>query len=282
MVEGCARPIPMRSLVCPDTPEVAMEITFAYAQLGSPKHSIGDALCIAGGSLREERLMSVRDEGVTGGVYRHIDVRPRGAIYGVLDGVGGCRMPKRAAELAAETLREFVAPRATSSTGREGLREVWARANDAVHALGTESPASRPLGAAAASAIWISREPIDEGRYRAIVGNAGDTVAWLWDGDGLAEIGSAGSGAKVIRNYVGVGPGFHVDLHDLELEAGRHLVILASDGVTKAMGTPLVSATVRGRPDVERVARDIAFTARARGSTDDITVMAVQVTDGDG
>jgi serine/threonine protein phosphatase PrpC len=255
-----------------------MEVTFSYAQLQSPKHFLQDSLCNAGGKLEKLRLMAVAKDGVTGGVYRHLDVQERGAFYAVLDGVGGCKQPKRAAELGAEVLRSFVKKGCDLPADERGLREIWKKANDEVHALGVEGADKRPLGAAAATGIWIPQKRGSDGTYDALIGHAGDTSAWLWNGSELVEITGTGNSAKVIRNYVGVGAVFEVTIHAVGLEAGRDVIVLATDGVTKVMGTPLIAGLMRDRPDVESIARDVAFNAHAKKSTDDITVMAVQIT----
>jgi hypothetical protein len=45
------------------------------------------------------------------------------------------------------------------------------------------------------------------------------------------------------------------------------------------MNTRQVEDVVAARPDVESIARDVAFDAKHKGSTDDITVMANQIMD---
>ena len=255
-----------------------MDSTFSYAQLQSPKHFLQDAVCNAGGTLIEVKLLERLRHGVVGGVYRHEGIRQRGAVYGVLDGVGGCREPKRASQIGADELTSIIRKTSALPADERGFQDCLRAANVKVWELGIEPGTRRSLGAAAAVAVWIPWATDAQEMVPGFLANVGDTMAWRWDGEKLHELVSMGRQAKVIRNYLGLGDGFEIDFRRIDLERGRDVVVLATDGVTKAIGLAAVNEIAHGcGGDVEELPRRIVFAAKANGSSDDISVMAVQV-----
>lgn len=254
-----------------------MNTVFSYAQLQSPKHFLQDDLCMAGGKLEKIALLSEKTDGVRGGAYRHVEVGPRGAIYGVFDGVGGCKEPKRAAQAAAETVRGFVNHKSALTASDEGLWKLMQLANQTIHGFGMdpESP-SRSLGAAAGAVLWIPFSGDSGDIVTAYLAYVGDAVAWLWTGEELKELTPSDS-RKTISNYLGVGEGMSVSVRPVPIEPDLSVVILASDGVTKSLNLPALKSLAEQTLDAERMARNVTFLAKQRGSTDDITCLAVQL-----
>jgi serine/threonine protein phosphatase PrpC len=193
----------------------------------------------------------------------------RGHIYAVMDGVGGAPNGMQAAQLVADGLGEFFEdPDIPASEA--GLADLMRTINDRAHALGLIEGTDRPLAAAAATVAWFS--PAE----RVYILHVGDTIAWRFDGEKLQRLTVAHGGGKVLHRYVGQGAAFQIDRFSLDMYEGE-LLVLATDGVTKALGDHDVAQVMQALPDPARAARDIAERARRRGSQDDITCLVVEL-----
>jgi serine/threonine protein phosphatase PrpC len=193
----------------------------------------------------------------------------RGHIYAVMDGVGGAPQGMQAAQLIADGLVAFF-DNAAFAPSQEDLVALMRTINDRAHALGFMAGSDRPLAAAAATVAWFSPGE------RVHILHAGDTVAWRFDGERLIPLTQTHGEGKMLRRYIGQGPAFALDCCSIAMEEGDMLV-LATDGVTKALNAVDVAAIMRELPQPARAAREIVERARRRGSDDDITCLIAEL-----
>jgi serine/threonine protein phosphatase PrpC len=193
----------------------------------------------------------------------------RGHIYAVMDGVGGAPKGMQAAQLIADGLVAFFGT-TSFAPSQEGLIELLRTINDRAHALGFIEGSDRPLAAAAATVAWFSPSE------RVHILHVGDTMAWRFDGERLVPLTRVHGDRKILSRYVGQGSDFQLDCSSVAMEEGEMLV-LATDGVTKALSQPEVAAIIRELPTPARAAREVVERARRRGSDDDITCLVAEL-----
>jgi len=79
-----------------------------------------------------------------------------------------------------------------------------------------------------------------------------------------------------INRYFGMGESLSIDVVKTPLKDGD-LILLMSDGVTKAFGPMEAAALVLDIDDIGIAARELTTQSRTRGSVDDITVVLIEV-----
>jgi serine/threonine protein phosphatase PrpC len=193
----------------------------------------------------------------------------RGHIYAVMDGVGGAPQGMQAAQLIADGLVAFF-DKPSVAPSPEGLIELMHIINDRANAIGFIEGSDRPLAAAAATVAWFAPDE------RLHILHAGDTAGWRFDGERVVPLTRVHGDRKVLRRYVGQGSAFALDCSSIAMEEGEMLV-LATDGVTKALSQADVAAIMRELPTPARAAREIVERSRRRGSDDDITCLVAEL-----
>ncbi len=204
-----------------------------------------------------------------GEIYLRLD--ESGALFWVIDGVGGAALGGQAARLVDAGLQ-----RGAASAGHLRLGEALAALNEAVCALGVDAD-GRSLGACAATVARFD----DAGGV--LLGHSGDTVGYQYHraSGRLRRLTASGDGSKVIRDYLGQGPGVAAQVVTVAAQVGD-LILLCSDGVSKGMRDSAIETALSRRcadvvVDLRRAAAEIATAARKGGSDDDISIVLVEV-----
>lgn len=230
-----------------------METTVGIATVTGKNHKMNeDRYRLLGGAVP-----AVRDAG-------------RGHLFGVMDGVGGAPQGMRAAQCIADRLTDFFLKPELHAPTREGLAQLFQATNDEIHAWGCIDGSDRPVGAAAATLLWLAPE------RKAYVFHCGDTMAYRNDGDVLRQVTTDHSAGRALLRYVGMGPAFRADQLVVSAEPGDRFC-LVTDGVTKVMSTGEIGAALDEHLDVKRAAEEVVRRARGKRSPDDITVLVVEL-----
>lgn len=200
----------------------------------------------------------------------------RGELYGVFDGIGSAPMGMAAAQAMADAMTGFYRKPDDYSADWQGLSRLLHNANCEIFGWGFMEGTDRPIGGCAGTLAWINNGKL-------IIFHAGDTAAILLRPDRepqvLTRIHEANGG---IYRYFGLGEELKIDVESIGVEEGD-LLLLVSDGVTKVFSTTEAAAVVQETfdktGDVSAAARELAVRSRSKKSSDDITVLLIEVND---
>lgn len=197
-----------------------------------------------------------------------VEEENRGEIFAVCDGVGSAPKGMGAAQAVCDVLLKFYIDRQLPPVA-ETIRNLLVCANAEISDWGFISGTDRPEGACAATVIWI-----DEG-WLAHIFHAGDTGALLIR-DGVAkQLTAAQHFEGNLANYFG--------LTELCLEFSRHQLnegdrlLLFSDGISKVIYNQVIADITESHASRSASVTALIRAARAAGSTDDITVLLIDV-----
>ena len=151
------------------------------------------------------------------------------------------------------------------------LQRLLDEANAEIRSWGFIEGTDRPAGACAGTVAWIrAGSPL-------VVFHAGDTQALLITDSGNQELTACHTSADgALRNHFGAGSGLSIETRQWAWANGDLLLIM-SDGATKALSPAEVGTIMREGADPARGAEQVLRRAYARGATDDITVLAVEL-----
>lgn len=191
-----------------------------------------------------------------------------GELYAVFDGVGSAPKGMAAAQTMADCLvRIFNNPTID-------LTNLLYDTNLTIHQWGLMEGTARPLGACAGTVAWVQGK-------EATIFHAGDTVAVRLRSNKrphiltpLQELGGT------IYSYFGIGAELKLEITRTTLE-DDDLILLLSDGVTKAIQTLEASKLVLNRYErtgcIATAISELVELSRRRGSTDDITALVIVI-----
>jgi serine/threonine protein phosphatase PrpC len=213
-------------------------------------------------------------------------------LYVVCDGMGGCAAGEVASSLAVRTLIEAFAASAASSvttdpaTLEKRLMAAIVEANQAVYETGSSNPALRSMGTTLVCACLDGD--------RAVIGNVGDSRAYLIRGETCVQItvdhslvqeiraGNLPSESletsklqSVITRAIGAEEEVEPDLFAAHLQSGD-MLLLASDGLTRYLRPEDVVQTAADGPDLATMCRAMIDHAKRCGGVDNITCLLVQ------
>jgi PPM family protein phosphatase len=211
-------------------------------------------------------------------------------LVAVADGVGGHNAGEVASALAVDVLEEWMAT--LTRDGGDKLREA---ASDAHRRIYARAQAETQLHGMATTltAAWIDRE-------KCTIAHVGDSRAYLLRDGALRQLTEDHSWvAQMVkngritpeeawehpwRNYVvqalGGQPDVAIEMLNVDLAVGDRLV-LASDGLTDMLRTETLLEILASTEDGEAACRTLVERAKDAGGTDNITVVLVDVTNGD-
>jgi protein phosphatase len=223
-------------------------------------------------------------------------------LFVVCDGMGGAPAGEVASQMAVDAiLRELGDDSPTSfepQSGDQGylphtnrLAEVVRRSNGVIYDQAQKDPRRAGMGTTVVGA-WI-------GRHVVSIAHVGDSRAYLWHGGRLEpltrdhSLGEAHIAAGLIEELrrlpvehqnalvrvLGREPHVDVDLKEVPVRPGDYL-LLCSDGLTRMVPDEALSTAIGRLCDPQRICDHLIDAANARGGTDNITVVVVQVMTG--
>jgi len=202
-------------------------------------------------------------------VYRH----RRGEIFAIFDGISSEKGGMSAAQAMSDRLLSFYKEPDQYSPSAESLQQILLEANNAIYAWGSLSAPSQDKGGCAGTVVWIHGN-------RLFSLHAGDTVALLLRDEKGEQFTDLHELDNALYRFFGLGPELELDIKRMELKELDRILML-TDGVTKVIhpreAGSLVTAMLEEHSDPARAARRLVETARSRGSTDDITVLLIEV-----
>lgn len=198
----------------------------------------------------------------------------RGELFAVLDGIGSAPMGMRAAQSVADGLVRFYREASDIPETPQGLAGLLQNINQEIHDWGFIEGTNRPKGGCAGTIAWLQDS-------RLTICHAGDTVAMLIRPDQkprqLTRIHEKDGG---IDRYFGLGEHLIIDATSLDVEE-EDLILLMSDGVTKAFGAAEAALIVENiffkTGDISKAVEELATRSQTKGSSDDITVLAIEI-----
>jgi protein phosphatase len=219
-------------------------------------------------------------------------------ICGVADGVGGESFGEAASGLVARELPRALIDRITRALQLKGvlehddLNEIVLRSieavNDAVVHLSSLSPSFHRSSTTLTSMVVCGDH--------AVIANVGDSPAWLYRNGRLIPLTRAHTvaqemidagllNASELRNgpdghcltrCLGSPSHWHPDLLPLSLQDGDQVVI-SSDGLCDVVSNPVIGAILNRAQSAADAAKELVQAALERDTTDNTTVLVVDV-----
>jgi protein phosphatase len=213
-------------------------------------------------------------------------------LYAVADGMGGAAAGEVASALAIEALNNGFTTAGPPTADR--LIEAAQTANRVVFDESIAKPEMRGMGTTLVAIALV------EGPELAIV-NIGDSRLYVLSDDELRQItldhnlvaemvaegritpaeAEVHPRRNIMTRALGVEPEVPVDLFVEEPRVGDRY-LLCSDGLPREVSDDRIASVLRRLADPEEAARELVHAALAGGGNDNITVVVVDVVDGDG
>lgn len=221
------------------------------------------------------------------------EIRARGMLYVVADGMGGAAAGELASEMAAVAIHEHICKHwgedSIISEVRFAchLREAVEAANSRLHVYAAENPQVRGMGTTATVAgVWgdhlllaqigDSRAYlVRDGVARQLTRDQSLTQRLVDVGELTEEQAEASARRNIILQALGPDPRVSVDLSWQQLQRGDTL-ILCSDGLSSVVRREDIAATVAAASGPEKICRALIDLANEHGGPDNITVIAVR------
>jgi protein phosphatase len=210
-------------------------------------------------------------------------------LYVVCDGLGGRRRGDVAAELATETIRQYVecsrdpkevtwpygynlrmslAANRLSTAARLANRQVWRRSEEALEYLG--------MGTTISAVLLEPRS--------AAIANIGDTRVYLLRHGILEQLSvddtvagpSVPASRGVLTSAAGSRENADVHLKECALENGD-IMLLASDGLHGIVPDDRITAVMSAAASINEGAADLIAAAREAGAPDNVSAVVFQV-----
>jgi serine/threonine protein phosphatase PrpC len=226
--------------------------------------------------------LSGHDHAVAGGPEGRFNVRDRGVLLAVSDGMGGLTAGEVASALVIQglpvALREGRASAPTEELLDAGVQKVNAKVWDAARQRGIRMGATLTAVYVDGPVAWIA----EVGDSRAYLIRAGtitqltkdqSLIQRLLDADALSPEEAAHSPHRgVILQAMGRGPDVSAALARLELRA-RDCLVLCSDGLTAHLSDEDIRNIVLSSADLTVACHRLVDLAKERGGVDNITVV---------
>lgn len=198
----------------------------------------------------------------------------RGELFGVFDGIGSAPMGMAAAQAMADSLVDFLRCPEIYPAEWQGLYKLLHEKNMSIFRWGFMEGTDRPLGGCAGTVAWLRDRQLS-------LFHAGDTVCMLIrEGQEPRQMTRLHEIHGDIYRYFGLGETLEIDVQSCTVEDGD-LILLMSDGVTKAYSMTEAANLVRGTyertGDVAAAAEELVTKSRGRKSNDDITALVIEI-----
>jgi protein phosphatase len=214
-------------------------------------------------------------------------------IWVVADGMGGHLAGEVASAYTIDALREANRAGITSSGD---LVSAVQQANDTIRHEALTNPGRRGMGTTV-TALAVMHHPDNP---QLVVANVGDSRTYLWrdgqlssvtvDHSYVQELVSGGEitaeearthpRRNIVTRALGIEPGVMVDTWTLAAVRGDRY-ILCSDGLVDEVTDEEIAAVSAEEADPQRAAERLVALANQNGGRDNVTVVVVDVVDGD-
>jgi serine/threonine protein phosphatase PrpC len=212
-------------------------------------------------------------------------------LFAIADGMGGAQAGELASQLAAAAITE----RERGVQGEGAVTELVQAANARVYRRALEDPAAAGMGTTVTVAV------VDAEASTVTIGHVGDSRAYRIRDDTLEQLTADHSlvaelvrtgrltpeqaaehpHRSVITRAVGTEPSVDVDTFTLQAVAGD-LYLLCSDGLTDMVDDAEILALAGAAArEPEAVARLLVDAANTAGGSDNITVVAFEIVEGE-
>jgi protein phosphatase len=220
-------------------------------------------------------------------------IRP--PVFAVADGMGGHAAGRQASAVAVERLARICETAAAGpALTVEGLRVALQEADDDIRRAATSLGDARGMGTTVAGVALVEAD----GQPCWAVFHIGDSRVYRWAEGGLAQLSTDHSVVQelvdmgmitadaaavhpqrhLVTRALGVGPAAHADVSLLPVEPGQRFLV-CSDGLTGELGDPEIADLLLRTPGAEAAAAELVRTAAARGASDNVTAVVVEVSD---
>ncbi|AGX87731.1 PP2C family protein-serine/threonine phosphatase [Candidatus Symbiobacter mobilis] len=189
----------------------------------------------------------------------------KGEVLAVCDGVGSAPRGTSAAQEVCDALPAFYRGAASA----QAMHDLLLEASRRIHGWGWIEGTDRPLGACAATVLWVYAGQVH-------VFHAGDTSALLIrDGQVQALTHAHQSAEGHLVNYIGHAQ-VEIEVRAFPIEEGDRLVLM-SDGITKVMYNQAIAEAVESAGTRKASLVTLMTQALAKGATDDVTVVLMDI-----
>lgn len=217
-----------------------------------------------------------------------MQVSPDGAegYFVVCDGMGGAKAGDVASRLATEVFARQMAGRAADKKAAERVKDAMQAANESVWQHSRNSPDLEGMG--------TTMVCMAVGKGEVVVGNIGDSRAYLIDDEGIRQITQDHSlvgemlergeltpyqaqrhpSRNVITRAIGVGSRVTCDIFQVPRKEGQY-ILLCTDGLTGEVSEPEIYYEVFQSDLPEKACQTLIEIANSRGGHDNITVVLV-------
>lgn len=237
-------------------------------------HQRSGAASLTGSRENNEDAYLLRDGGIGAGAIL--------AALAVADGMGGYEDGQVASRLAIDTAVRVLG---NGTADPAALQGAFAQADEQIRAVSMADGGSRSMGTTLTLAIVRKGE--------AVIGHVGDTRAWLFHQGSLQQITADHSkvgrllragviserdalghpDANVLEQALGAGERPSVDMYRVGVGPGD-VLLLSSDGMHGTVQREEIEATLRDHTSMQDVCDRLAALALAKGSSDNVTVVA--------
>ncbi len=201
---------------------------------------------------------------------RLVETAARGEIFAVFDGIGSAKLGRHSAQVMAECLTDCFRNPLVILKDREGLYTFLYDVNMKIEALESNQPGAMSDVGCVGTILWIVEDMMH-------IFHAGDTSAVLVkenDKKILTTPHQTETGG--VTRYFGQGATFKMDVASIPITEGDRIYLM-SDGVSKVIDPVAAALSMDDMSHTSEASRIIAEKAVRLGSTDDITVLCVDV-----
>jgi PPM family protein phosphatase len=216
-------------------------------------------------------------------------------VFAVADGMGGHAAGRQASVVAVERLSRTGAAVADGpALTVERLRAAVQEADDDIRRAATTLGDARGMGTTVAGVALVEAD----GQPCWAVFHVGDSRVYRMTANGLEQLSTDHSVVQelvdmgmitaeaavvhpqrhLVTRALGVGPAAEADVALLPVEPGQRFLV-CSDGLTGELRDEEIADLLARTPGAEAAAEELVRTAAARGASDNVTAVVVEVSD---
>jgi PPM family protein phosphatase len=218
-------------------------------------------------------------------------------VFAVADGMGGHAAGEVASQIAVELMSALAA---TDDVTGDAMVHTVQEANREIYRRSQSDASMRGMGTTVVGLALIGPGGGAASRERLGLVNVGDSRIYMWrngelsqvsnDHSYVSELVAAGEitaaqarmhpNRNIVTRALGIEPHVEVDLWELPAVAGERF-LLCSDGLVDEVADPTIGDVMGGEPDPQVAADRLVRLANDHGGHDNITVIVVDVINGE-